>query len=340
LSSIGILLTAYVQKEPGVIVGPIATVFGYVIDFIFNIIYSISPANSLGLSIVMLTIVFRFLMLPMAIRSQKSMMKMQKLNPEVEKIRAKYGGSKDPEITQKMNMEIQSLYSKNKVNPLSGCLPLLIQMPLFLGISYIMQQAFLFIPTLNKLYADLSTQILSACVADGGFYAYLKDTLVYAHLPNGMELDIRLVENLSKALSKFSTAEWQSLLGAIPAGFQASVAEIVNHKNSVEMFFGLPLIDAVGFLWPGVLIPILAGVTSLATSWLSSRASKPADEKARSQQRMMTIVMPIIFTVMTFSLPGGVGIYWITGSVFQIVQQIIMTQRAGIPLFKKKDTVV
>jgi YidC/Oxa1 family membrane protein insertase len=339
LSSIATFLTAFVQKEPGVIVGPIATVFGYVIDFIFNIIYTFTAANSLGLSIVMLTIVFRFLMLPLAVRSQKSMMKMQKLNPEVEKIRAKYGGSKDPEITQKMNMEIQTLYSKNKVNPLSGCLPLLIQMPLFFGISYIMQQSFLFIPTLNELYADLSTKILSACVADGGFYTYLKDTLVHAHLPNGMELDVRLVENLSKAINKFSTADWQNLLGAIPKEFLEPVAALVNHKNSVEMFFGLPLIDAVGFMWPGVLIPILAGVTSLATSWLSSRASNPADEKARSQQRMMTIVMPIIFAVMTFSLPGGVGIYWITGSIFQIVQQIIMNQRAGIPLFKKKDTV-
>ncbi|MCL2665778.1 MAG: YidC/Oxa1 family membrane protein insertase, partial [Defluviitaleaceae bacterium] len=110
---------AQVQKDPGFIVGPISTVFGFIIDFFFNIAYALTANNSLGISIILLTIVVRCLMLPLGIKQQKSMIAMQKLNPEIQKIKAKYGGNKDPEIQKKMNAEMQALYAKHKVNPLS-----------------------------------------------------------------------------------------------------------------------------------------------------------------------------------------------------------------------------
>ena len=80
-----------VMKDPGVIVGPIAWILGHVINFFFNIIYSLGiHNNSLGISIILLTIFTRCLLVPLSYKQQKSMFKMQALSPELKKIQEKY----------------------------------------------------------------------------------------------------------------------------------------------------------------------------------------------------------------------------------------------------------
>lgn len=327
---------AQIQNDPGIIVGPISQVFGYIIDFVFNLVYAVTVNHSLGISIILLTIIVRCLMLPLAAKQQKSMVLMQKLNPEVEKIRGKYGNSKDPEIQQKMNAEIQALYSKSKVNPLSGCLPLLVTMPLFFGLSYIMNQSFMFISKLGAVYNELSARIISI-----PHYTNYVVPLALPHVPQKMldnhTLDISVAEHLSKVLNKFSVADWDALFAQIPTEYLPQIKEIFEHKQAIEMFFGLPLIDASGWGWPGILIPILAGLTTFLSSWLSTQMTQSTDEKAKTQQRIMMTVMPIFMAFMTVSMPAGVGLYWITSSVYQVGQQMVLNKRSGIPLFKKKD---
>jgi YidC/Oxa1 family membrane protein insertase len=82
-----------------------------------------------GLAIILLTVVLKILFLPLTHRSMKSMRKMQKLQPEMAAIRARYKGVKDMEKRQDMNTEIMGLYKTHGVSPLGGCLPLLLQMP-------------------------------------------------------------------------------------------------------------------------------------------------------------------------------------------------------------------
>ena len=96
-----------VLKDPGIIVGPIAFILGAIINVIFNLVYNVLGihTNSLGISIIILTVFVRLLMTPIAYHQQKSMFKMQALQPEMKKIQEKYKGAmSDPELQRKMNM--------------------------------------------------------------------------------------------------------------------------------------------------------------------------------------------------------------------------------------------
>ena len=345
-----------VQAEPGPIIGPIAMVFGYIVDIIFNFVYSFTINNSLGLSIILLTIFVRFLMVPLALKQQKSMMAMQRLNPEIQKIRNKYSkAKKDPEAQQKMNVEIQGLYSKNKVNPLGGCLPMFVQMPLFFGLSFIMHQSHLYVTRLGSLYTQLSHHLINSMPNYVPYGTHPQDVYVATmnnlagHLiparmigpeaqAAGRAINLTLPEHVSRILNVLNYDEWRVLYNFLAPEYREHFWNLYLQKETIEEFFGMALTAPTGLSWPGIVIPFLAVVTTLGTSYVTSKMTVVTDERIRTQQRIMMTVMPVMMGVMTVGLPAGVGIYWITNSVIHIVQQIIFNYRAGISLFGKKET--
>ena len=96
-------------RTPGVIIGPIASLLGIVYNALFNFIYSISPVNALGMAIILFTIIVKLIFTPLLFKQQKSTMAMQKIQPELMKIRKKYEGKKDVASQQKMSLEMQKL---------------------------------------------------------------------------------------------------------------------------------------------------------------------------------------------------------------------------------------
>jgi len=333
----GIAVLQYIENEPGIIVGPITMFLGMIIDFVFRIIYSISQPNSLGWSIIILTIVARTLMLPMGMKSQKSTFKMQKLAPEVNKIKAKYAGTKDPELQRKMNAEIQAVYAENKVNMLSGCLPLLIQMPIFFALSYLLRQCYLFIPSIHEVYTNLGTNISQM---DGwiGIVAELgKSKVPDSMLKNGATFDFAVVqgvtisaaeafENLLKLLNRFTEADWAIVfenMAGQPALLQDTQA-VYATKQSIETFFGISLVNNAGMTGIGVIIPILTAGTTFLSSFVMNKTNPNADSQQKTQQKMMMLVMPVMMFFMTSGMSAGVGLYWIASSVYQTVQQYLL----------------
>lgn len=103
--------------------------FFLAIPFLQILIFFNKLFHNYGIAIIILTIIIKFITLPLNSISMKSMKKMQKIQPDVLKIREKFKG--DP---QKMNAAVMELYKKNKVNPVSGCLPMLIQIPIFIAL--------------------------------------------------------------------------------------------------------------------------------------------------------------------------------------------------------------
>jgi YidC/Oxa1 family membrane protein insertase len=94
---------------------------------LLKLFYDIAP--NYGVAIILLTLLVRLLTLPMSIKGQRSMMKMQRLQPQVERIRERYKNEQD-----KLHHEMMELYKRNHVNPLGGCLPMVIQFPVFIGL--------------------------------------------------------------------------------------------------------------------------------------------------------------------------------------------------------------
>ncbi len=326
------LLSNMVQKNPNIIVDVIAKFLGWIIDVIYNVTDAITTdgVNALGVSIILLTIVTRFLMLPLAFKQQKSMLASQKLQPEVDKIRKKYGNTKDPEVQQKMNADIQALYAKHKVNPLSGCLPLLIQMPIFFALSYLMQNSYLFIKKIGAVYEQLAQTIFS--VPD--FANFANDVLkpiALPKLPKNFSIDLAVSGDLQKVLNKLTSLEWTTIVNSMPDDLKPVLQGLLEQKVNIDHFLGINLVDNAGYAFPGILIPILAAATTFLSSYLMSKTSQQSTEpNAMAMQKVMLYAMPLLIGFTTVGFPTGVGLYWITSTAFQIVQQFFMNKRYSI----------
>src|ERR671913_2332897 len=113
----------------GRVFAPLTGVVGDALEFFYSL------GAPWWLSIVILTVIVRTLLFPLTVKQVKSMRAMQDLRPEMERIRAQYRDNR-----QKQQEEIMKLYQERKVNPLGGCLPILVQMPVFIGIFYVIRQ--------------------------------------------------------------------------------------------------------------------------------------------------------------------------------------------------------
>ncbi|MCI9130285.1 MAG: YidC/Oxa1 family membrane protein insertase [Eggerthellaceae bacterium] len=105
-------------------------------DWIFQAInFFYQMVGDWGLAIIIVTIIFRAIVAPLMHKQAKSNYKMQKIQPEIQKIQSKYAGDQ-----VKMSQEMQKLYAEAKFNPLAGCLPMLLQMPIFIALFQVLRE--------------------------------------------------------------------------------------------------------------------------------------------------------------------------------------------------------
>jgi YidC/Oxa1 family membrane protein insertase len=314
-------LLSQIEKDPSGIIGYISTFLGYILNFFFEISRFLMSPGSLGFAIIMLTIVARVLMFPLGIKSQHSMAITQRLTPEVNKIKKKYGDTKDPELTRKMNMEVQALYSKSGSNPLLGCLPLLITLPIFIALFALLKHSYLYVGELNKLYANI------ADVLKEGFNygAYVGDKIT-PMVPKDMWASGQLMmdtKTLSMFVNKFSLLDWNGIKENVPQ-IVSKLSPLLDEKLRVESLFGINLIDSAGLTFPKIIIPLMTAAATFLSSFISNKQNKNIDPSQKTMQLVMLVGMPVMMFFMTTGAAVGVGIYWITSSLFQAGQQWIL----------------
>ena len=110
------------------IAGPLLKGFGWALSGL----YSFIPVY--GIAIILLTILVRVILLPLTLKQTRSMQEMQKIQPHVKELQRKYKGNR-----AKLNEELQKLYKEHQVNPLGGCLPLLLQIPVFIALYAVLR---------------------------------------------------------------------------------------------------------------------------------------------------------------------------------------------------------
>jgi YidC/Oxa1 family membrane protein insertase len=129
------------------ILDPLVQLIGYLLSFFYAL-----PPHNLGVAIILVTFTVMALLYPLTAKQARSMIAMQMVQPEIKRIQAKYKNDR-----AKLNEEMMKFYQENKINPLAGCLPLLVQMPIFFALYRLLQNPYKFIPTDSRLYEALCT---------------------------------------------------------------------------------------------------------------------------------------------------------------------------------------
>lgn len=258
-------------------------IFGEILSAIYNF------TGNFGWAIIIFTVLVRVCLLPLTVKQQKSMENMQKVQPELEKIQKKYQYDKE-----KLNEETMKLYQKYNVNPMGGCLPLFIQMPILLIIYGVIMN-----PITYVLKQTPSVEVLTAL----------------CQKPSNTQLDVVcfVTNHFEKAAEALKNANLTFNLEALKMNFD---------------FLGLNLgytpqaNNGDYILW---LLPILSVVTSFMVNKLSQ--PKNTDKNGSEQQNQMQ-TMQYIFPFMTgyfcYILPGAMGLYWITGNILQMLQTLFL----------------
>ena len=317
-------------RTPGVIIGPIASLLGIVYNALFNFIYSISPVNALGMAIILFTIIVKLIFTPLLVKQQKSTMAMQKLQPELMKIRKKYEGKKDVASQQKMSLEMQKLQKDNNVSMLGGCLPLLIQLPILYALFYIFQQAYVYVDVIGQNY-DAITNVIMNMPVDTRLAA-LSDIIIQHKLT----VDVAQAADIKNLISQLTLNDWDTVLASV-GSFADQLTPLLNVKTEMEYFLGVSMVENPGLSFPGILVPIASGATTFIQTYALTRNStaqagaSPQDPTMQSM-KVMNYMMPIMMGVMTISLPAGLGVYWTVSNLLQAGQTLLV-----VKFLKKKE---
>ena len=120
-------------KNQGAILGPIAEIFGWIMDFLFKITSQVGILN-IGLCIILFTIVTRLLLFPLTVKQQKTSKLMNVMQPELNAIQKKYKGKDDQQSMMMLRTETNAIYEKYGTSMMGGCLPMLIQLPILFAL--------------------------------------------------------------------------------------------------------------------------------------------------------------------------------------------------------------
>nr|WP_297175327.1 membrane protein insertase YidC [uncultured Agathobaculum sp.] len=253
-----------------------------------------------GLAVILFALLVKLVILPLTIKSKKSMLKMTALNAELQQLQKKYANNRI-----KLNEEMQKLYERHGVSPMSGCLPQFIPLPVMFGLYYAVQQPL-------KFMLGFGDEVLTELA---GLVGVDPSTLNYTG-------QITIADRLAQMYVENGGA-WPQSVTAITDG----QGELLNIDFT---FFGLNLAETPSFINPSLiwLIPILSGATAFLSSFVIQKMqqSKNANNAMAGQMRMLYIITPLMSLYFGFILPGSIGIYWIFNNVFTCLQEIILTK--------------
>ena len=269
----------------------IGSIFGYVLWAIFWVF------QNFGIAIIVFTLIFRAILFPSSIKQQRSMAANASLQAKQKEIREKYANNK-----AKQNEEIQKLYEKEGVSPMSGCATSLFPMFIMLGIYYSVVR-----PLSNVLH--LSSQALGQINMIPG--VYMTQNNIYSEM---------------NVLKLFTSPDSVNTL--IQHGLpQTEITNIQNMANGFN-FLGLDLLSIpkdTGFTNAIIIIPILCLVTSLGSQIITMRIQGNMQNQ-QGCMKYMLYVLPLITVYISYIVPGAVGFYWVWSTIFGFIQTLLINK--------------
>lgn len=329
-------------------IGFVAKLLGYIMNGIFFVIDKIGLPN-VGLAIILFTIVVNLLMMPLTIRQQKFSKLSAKMNPEIQAIQAKYKNKKDQDSMMAQNQEIQAVYAKYGVSPSGSCIQLLIQMPILFALYRVIYAMPAYVSKIGNTFRVLADKIISVDNAvflqNSGVESITNTVSMYGKSITNGNLSNGIIDVLNKLSSAdlAIVAEHYDLTnltynGQLILSNETTRGLIDTYNN----FFGLNIGDSpmtliktawaagsIGIVIGAILIPVLSAVTQWINVKLMPQQNTSGNEQANTMvqsMKTMNMLMPIMSAWFCFTLPAGMGLYWVAGSVVRSIQQIAINK--------------
>lgn len=270
-------------------------ILGYPLGWIMYAMYNIF--HNYGVALIVFTVLTKLIMVPMSIKQQKGMAKMAAFQPQVVEIQTKYKSN-----PTKMQEEMAILYQRENYNPMSGCLPMLIQFPILFGLIDVIYNPLKHILRFSKEVIAAATPIATDLLTAAG------DKIN----PYSIEMGIVKAVDMN------------------PGAFSSLGGDFVEKVRAFDFtFLGIDLGATPEWAWNILLlIPILSLVTSVLVSMISMKTSTAATGEANAQAKAMSnsmmFMMPLMSAWISFTVPCGVGLYWILSNILMALQSYIL----------------
>ena len=283
-----------------------ANTFGYVLNFIYNLV------NNYGLAIILFTLLVKVLLLPISIKQQKTMKKSAKLQEEIKNIQFKY--KNDP---QKMNQEIMSLYKSEKMSPFSGCLSTIIQIILLLSIFYMVRSPLTF---MRKVPAETINTYIEQ-IKEEGKEEGKQVSGVYP------EIDIIREKGDTNEEVKINMNFLGLDLSAIPQQDMSDYkVYIIPVLYIISSFISIRLTTSMQNKQKEKKKTDIIDITKQKEG--EEAPEKPEEQPDMTMQtsKMMSWLMPIMAISIAFVAPLGLALYWLINNILMIVERLVLNK--------------
>ena len=295
-------------------------------------------------ALLLYALVFKIVFLPFSIKQQKNQIAMAKLTPKIELIKAKYKGRNDQPTMQKQQQEIMELQQQEGYSPLSGCLPLLIQLPLIMLLYTVIQNPLSYIAKPTEEYAnkDMDTIILEVYkeVSPGD-----EEVKALDKLPKNLEIKIiskinKYIDDADGIYQNHESLDTREERIAKIESYGLDVDSIPNFN-----FFGVNLADTPSLKNFSILclIPVLAAAAQWVSMWLTRKFNgnpqlqQSQDPQTQASMKMMDFVFPGMTLWMAFSFSGMLGLYWTFQALLGLLQTFILAKAMPLPKFTEEE---
>ena len=328
-----IILTQYSGK----ILGPISKILGWIMNGIYYVLSLIGIEN-IGLCIIILTILIYACLFPLTYKQQKFSKLQQRMQPELQAIQKKYQGKKDQVSMQKMNEETQRVYDKYGVSAMGSCVQMLIQFPILLALYRVFINVPAYVPAVKEKFDVLVTEIMSV---DG--FAEKMTSFVEQAKVTGVAVDFTatdpnvLYNYIVDVLYKMNTAGWDILKDVF--GNLGNIDTTRDTMEQLNYFLGLNISNSPWNIMTtsfhsgqyllvigALLIPVISFLTQRLNIRLMPTAENSGNDAMAQQMKTMNLMMPLFSFVMCFTVPVGLGIYWIASALVRGIQQFFLNK--------------
>lgn len=340
----------------------IVWILGKIMEGIFTVIDLIGIPN-IGLAIILFTIVINLLMMPLTIKQQKFAKLSSKMSPELQAVQAKYKNRKDQDSQMAMNTEMQAIYAKYGVSPTGSCGYLLIQMPILLALYRVIYAMPAYVTKIGDTFRVLAAKVIATDGAEWlmnptytefvnadqveasskivNTVSMYGKSMTSGNLENGI-VDVlnRLSSSDMSLVAQHYNLSDLTFNGKLIIGNETTRGLIDTYNN----FLGLNIGDSPQQLimeafhngaWLLLIGALAIPVLSAVTQWISLKLMPQQenngnmDEQAAQMQstmKTMNMFMPLLSAWFCFTLPAGMGIYWVAGSVVRGIQQVLINK--------------